>query len=136
VVDYRIPEEATPAEASFLLSKDIGPQELISTLYSLSLRGYLDVLEEGGWLMFHRKREYENDPTLLSYEKFLLDKIFFIPNIEIMEKTGVIFSPGSFPEKIDSELVLRNLPNWVDNFRSRLLESLRYEKPIIKKYAF
>jgi hypothetical protein len=136
VVDYRIPEEATPAEASFLLSKDIGPQELISTLYSLSLRGYLDVLEEGGRLMFHKKREYEDDPTLLSYEKFLLDKVFFVPNIEIMEKTGVIFSPGSFPEKIDSELVLQNLPNWVDNFRSRLLESLRYEKPIIKKYAF
>jgi len=136
VVDYRIPEEATPAEASFLLSKDIGPQELISTLYSLSLRGYLDVLEEGGRLMFHRKREYEDDPTLLSYEKFLLDKVFFVPNIEIMEKTGVIFSPGSFPEKIDSELVLQNLPNWVDSFRSRLLESLRYEKPIIKKYTF
>lgn len=136
VVDYRIPEEATPAEASFLLSKDIGPQELISTLYSLSLRGYLDVLEEGGRLIFHKKREYEDDPTLLSYEKFLLDKVFFVPNIEIMEKTGAIFSPGSFPEKIDSELVLQNLPNWVDNFRSRLLESLRYEKPIIKKYAF
>lgn len=136
MVDYKLPESITPAEASFLVSKDIGPQELISTLYSLSLRGYLEILEEGGKLMFHKKVDYDNDPSLLSYEKFILDKVFFVPNIEIMQKTGVIYSPEYFPDKVDCELVLENLSNWADNFKSRLLDSLRFEKPICKKYAF
>ncbi|MDI6851707.1 MAG: DUF2207 domain-containing protein [bacterium] len=136
VVDYKLPEDITPAEASFLVSKDIGPQELISTLYSLFLRGYLEILDEGGRLMFHKKVDYENDPSLLSYEKFILDKVFFMPNIEIMQKTGVIYNQEYFPDKVDCELVLENLSNWADNFKNRLLDSLRFEKPVCKRYAF
>jgi len=136
VTDYRIPEETTPAESAFLLSRDIGPQELVATIFSLMRRGYLKVGEEGGRIMFYKTAEYENDLTLLSYEKFTLDRLFMMPNIDIMMQTGIVYSCDQFPDKIDSELVMKNLSDWADNFRTLLLDSLRKEKPVLSPVSF
>lgn len=136
VTDYKIPEETTPVEAAFLLSRDIGPQELVSTIFSLYLRGYLKVEDVKGQVYFVKTGEYVNDLTLLSYEKFLLDKIFVMPNVNIMIKTGIIYKEEHFPDKIHTELVLNDLPEWSELFKMKLLESLREEKPVLKNYAF
>lgn len=136
VTNYKIPEEATPVEAAFLLSRDIGPQELISAIFSLYLKGYLKVEEINGQVYFVKTGEYFNDTTLLSYEKFLLNKIFIMPNVNIMIKTGIVYKEEHFPDRIHTELVLNDLADWTDLFKMKLLQSLREEKPILKSYAF
>ncbi len=136
VTEYRIPKEATPAEAAFLLSKDIGPQELMATIYSLYLKGYIDIEEKGSQIYLKVVRDYQNDETLLPYEKFLLNRIFIMPNVDIMVRTGIVYKYENFPDSVDIELVLKNLPDWVNNFRKTLLDSLKYQKPIFSKFAF
>ncbi|MGB9824591.1 MAG: DUF2207 family protein [Candidatus Hydrothermia bacterium] len=136
VTDYKIPENTSPAEAAFLLSRDVGPQELISTTFSLYLRGYLNIENINNQIFFVKKADYENDPTLFSYEKFILNKIFLMTNINIMVETGIVYKAENFPDKVHSELVFKDLGEWTDLFKSKLLESMREEKPILKKYAF
>lgn len=136
LVDYKIPQEVTPTESAFLLSRDIGPQELISTLFSLYRRGYLNLELSGDRLYFIKNGDYEEDPTLLAYEKFLLDKIFVMTNVNIMLETGILYKAENFPKRVDLELVLRDLDNWADLFKAKLIENLKEEKPILKRFAF
>ncbi|HOP32563.1 MAG TPA: DUF2207 domain-containing protein [Candidatus Hydrothermia bacterium] len=136
VTGYNIPEGVTPVEAAFLLSRDIGPQELVATIFTLMRRGFLSIESKGGKQMFYKTREYENDPTLLSYEKFLLNKIFVMPNVNIMIQTGIVYSYEHFPDRVDPELVFQNLGDWVQHFKGQLLDSLRYEKPILRKISY
>ena len=136
VTGYNIPEGVTPVEAAFLLSRDIGPQELVATIFTLMRRGFLSIESKGGKQMFYKTREYENDQTLLSYEKFLLNKIFVMPNVNIMIQTGIVYSYEHFPDRVDPELVFQNLGDWVQHFKGQLLDSLRYEKPILRKISY
>jgi len=136
VVQFSLPEDLRPAEAAFLISKDIGPQELITTIFDLARRGYLQITKSGSTFVFKKLKDYTLDKTLLRYEKFILDRIFIGTNLEVIMNTGIVYSYEEFVSTIDMRLFFYNLSEWKQLFKEHLIESMQEEKPILKGKAF
>ena len=136
VVQYSLPEDLRPAEAAFLISRDIGPQELIATIFDLARRGYLEINKSGSTFVFRRLKDYTFDKTLLRYEKFILDRIFIGTNIDVIMNTGIVYSYEEFASSVDMKLFFYNLSEWKNIFKEHLIESMQLEKPILKGKIF
>lgn len=136
VVQFSLPEDLKPAEAAFLISKDIGPQELITTIFDLTRRGYLQITKSGSTFVFKKLKDYTRDNTLLRYEKFILDRIFIGTNLDVIMNTGIVYSYEEFASTIDMRLFFYNLSEWKHLFKEHLIESMQVEKPVLKGRAF
>jgi len=81
---YEPPFSLKPAEVSLILHQKITPRDISATIIHLATRGYIKIKEvkrkvvfftKKDWILI-KKREFEEDPDLSEYEKFLLRKLF------------------------------------------------------------
>lgn len=81
VVEYKAPDNLTPAEIGTIIDFRVDPRDITSTIIDLAIRGYLKIIQKKG--LFWRKeytlsklKIFENDVALKPFEKKILMGIF------------------------------------------------------------